>query len=99
MPTSDRRPCRECAKPTKMDGGVCRECLGPQAKRPERPCLGCQKRTTSKSQRCLTCEPTWAKPTKVTHKHAVWVDNGPGEWVNVRGVMRYVPRKPRTRAA
>lgn len=98
MPTSDRRPCTSCAKPTKVAGGVCQECLGPQAKRPERPCRSCGKRTTAKSQTCLACEPTWAKQGAITYAHAVYAET-PGQWVQRGLIQVWVPTPPKAKAA
>lgn len=92
MPRRERRPCTSCAKPTSVKSGVCLECQGTKAKRPERPCQECGKRTTAQSGKCRECEcPSWSKVEPVTYAHAVYAET-PGDWVNVRGIQRWVPR-------
>lgn len=98
MPKSDRRPCRACAKPTKRAVGLCAPCdpaipegqVKADARRPEKPCNGCGKRTTAKSGTCNRCFPTYLKQGPITPEHGI---REPGDWVNVRGVQRWVPRK------
>lgn len=59
------------------------------AKRPERPCLGCRKRTTAKDQKCRTCRRPDFTPRDAQYAHAL---TG-GQWVYVRGIARWVPSR------
>lgn len=77
-----------------MASGVCQECEPHQgAKRPERPCQECGKRTTAKSGKCRECEnPSWMKREPEKYEHAVYAET-PGRWVQRGLVWVWVPAK------
>lgn len=90
-----RNPCGDCGRPTKRQSQMCLACEPkPVGARPERKCAGgCGKATTAQSGTCRTCEPTWAKQGPIGYECAVYAET-PGDWVVIRGVSRWVPRKP-----
>lgn len=91
MPSSvERPPCRACTRPTKRPSGLCLECdpAPSTAKRPERACTGCGKRTTAQDQTCKACQPTYMTQGPIEYAHAVYADT-PGRWVQDGLVQRW----------
>lgn len=87
---SRQRPPRTCVQcniyRTTAKSGICSECKPRSAQNPTRSCLICGRRTARPAAICRSCDAP--KGADVTADDDALMG---GRWLNVRGVLRYIP--------